>query len=87
MYTCSSQSLGGAGWKLLNRVILLLERKHFLESDSVGTSRFQGRLEKENVKFSVKNVCLLVFAYISLALTLWELLMGCKAYGQEKRFP
>lgn len=62
VYTCSSQSLGGAGWKLLAEIFYCW-RKSFLffgffsESDSVGATKFQGRLGKEN-KFSVRNVYL-----------------------------
>lgn len=70
VYICSSQSLGGAGWKLLT-VILLLEKKHFLESDSVGTSRFQGRMEKENISFLWE-----MFVYPFLLISHWLWLFG-----------
>lgn len=49
-----------------------MEKKPFLESDSMGIAKFQGRLEKKS-KYSMSRVCLPVFAYFSLALTLWEL--------------
>lgn len=50
VYTCSSQSLGGAGWKLLPESLFCCWRKSFffLESGSMGTTKFQGRLEEEN---------------------------------------
>lgn len=37
--------------EVFNRVVLLLEEKHCSEYDSVGTTWFQGRLEKENISF------------------------------------
>lgn len=66
-----------SGWSWLSffsRLGLLLEEKRLFRIWFCGHHLVSRKIGEEKPKFSMRNFCLPIFAYMSLALTLWELI-------------